>query len=347
MNEIEKPSMTPTCESEIEDGYLELYEEIFEHQAGISCSDTKVCKCKSIREEMITHDISLQVLDRGQEGVLGIMEPQDEPGQRDFHKLYSIGPRLGKGGYGTVHAGRRQQDNLEIAIKIIEKHGKFIKMENSVPLEVILMRQLTEVPGVIHLLDYFDEPDAYTLIVERVNNSEDLYDYINNNGPLSECLALHLFKQVVNITNACHQKVIVHRDIKDENILIDTNTFRIKLIDFGAGAYINDGYYTDFWGTLVYAPPEYITSGYYTADGLTVWCLGILLYAMVCQEIPFEEYEDIIHEYEEYKTELYLYIGHAAPQLSYECKHLILCCLTRVEGERITLHEISSHPWLD
>merc|ERR1712222_25157 len=168
-----------------------------------------------------------------------------ELGKKDFHAKYTVKEQLGKGGFGVVYSAVRRSDGLEVAVKEVSKDEKVMLGSDNMPLEVALMQQLQDVPGVIKLIDYFEMNHCYFIVMERFQ-CKDLFDFISEQGPLPETLAKDLFKQILQTIMDCHKRGIVHRDIKDENILIDLKTFRTKVIDFGSGAYIEDKVYHRF-----------------------------------------------------------------------------------------------------
>jgi len=268
---------------------------------------------------------------------LGCSSRKTEDAPREFHKLYKIDSVIGKGGFGTVFSATRKKDKMQVAVKEVYK-AKIIKKtaDGKTPLEVALMEQVQNVVGVINIIDFFELPESFFIVMEKFH-CQDLFDYISERGALTEDKAKNIFKQLLETVLMCHNNGVLHRDIKDENILIDVKTEKIKLIDFGSATYLHDGLYNDFEGTRVYAPPEWIKYRRYTADGLTVWSLGILLHDMLCGDIPFETDSQIVLGLPDWGDD---------SRLSAECRDLLTSCLHTDPTQRTPLEDLPNHPWL-
>ncbi|XP_021946082.2 serine/threonine-protein kinase pim-3-like [Folsomia candida] len=261
------------------------------------------------------------------------------PPPKSLSHIYHQGKILGKGGFGTVYSGVRIGDNLPVALKSVDKikvkEWKVMEGGLVVPLEIYILSKLVHAPGVIKLLDYFESSSGFIIVTERPPKSKDLFDYINDKGVLDEDEASNFLKQLVTTIISCHAAGFVHRDIKDENVIVDQSTNTLKLIDFGAGTYRHDGLYKDYEGTRVYAPPEWIINGRYAGDAATVWSLGILLHAMVAGDIPFQTDKQIVG------AQL-----NMNGNVSSQCQDLIRKCLRVHATKRIRLQEILEHGWM-
>ncbi|XP_073216576.1 PAS domain-containing serine/threonine-protein kinase isoform X3 [Lepidochelys kempii] len=215
----------------------------------------------------------------------------------EYAEKYDTLNLIGKGAFGFVRTARCKKDNKEVVVKFIwkEKVLEDCWVEDpelgKVTQEIAILLKLQH-PSIIKVLDVFENERFFQFVMEKHGSGLDLFTFIDNQPDLDEPLASYIFRQLVSAVGYLHCRNILHRDIKDENIII-AEDFTIKLVDFGSVAYLEPGklFYT-FCGTIEYCSPEVLSGNPYQGPELEMWSLGITLYTLVFGENPFCELEE-------------------------------------------------------
>ena len=204
---------------------------------------------------------------------------------------YIIQKTIGTGTFSTVKLGIHRITQKKVAIKILDKN----KIESNDDLERIIreMQILTEMdnPNVIKVFKIYEEENNFSIIMEYCEGGE-LFNYIVKKQRLSEEESSYFFYQIINGIEYIHSKGIAHRDLKPENLLIGKNKI-LKIIDFGlSNFYDGTKRLQTPCGSPCYASPEMVKGKKYDGFNIDIWAIGVILFAMLCGYLPFEDDEN-------------------------------------------------------
>ncbi|ORY96938.1 hypothetical protein BCR43DRAFT_474942 [Syncephalastrum racemosum] len=255
---------------------------------------------------------------------------------------YWLGKTLGKGSSGRVKLGIHKVSGEKVAIKIISKShlAANASVEHAVKREIAVMK-LIHHPNIMRLLDVIDlsdSPNLY-LILEFVQGGE-LFEHLVSKGRLSEPEARKYFQQIIFGLDYCHRHLICHRDLKPENLLLDKDK-NIKIADFGMASLQPTGSLLETsCGSPHYASPEIVTGIPYNGAASDIWSCGIILYALLCGHLPFDD-DNIRELLNKVKVGKYKMPDH----ISDGARDLIRRILVVHPGKRLTMKEVQDHPW--
>lgn len=260
---------------------------------------------------------------------------------------FNILQKMGEGSYGKVLlAEYKTEPHLKVVLKCVIKERIMVhswtrdRKLGTIPSEIKIMATLNEGQhkNIMHLLDFFEDDEFYHIEMEPHGNpATDLFDLIELQPRMPESQCRELFRQVVSAVCHMHSMEIVHRDLKDENMIVDGFGL-VKVIDFGSAAFVRQGPFDMFVGTVDYAAPEVLAGKPYSGKPQDVWALGILLYTIVYKENPFHNVDEIMgKEGQEMRIPF---------TVSEECIDLVKRILNRDVDQRLTIEEVWEHPWM-
>ena len=246
---------------------------------------------------------------------------------------------MGIGSFGKVKVAEHILTGHKVAVKILNrKKIKAIDMEEKVRREIKILRLFMH-PHIIRLYEVLETPHDIYVVMEYVKSGE-LFDYIVEKGRLGENEARHFFQQIVSGVEYCHRNMVVHRDLKPENLLLDAKS-NVKIADFGLSNVMRDGHFLKTsCGSPNYAAPEVISGKLYSGPEVDVWSCGVILYALLCGSLPFDD-ESIPNLFKKIKGGVYTLPSH----LSSGARDLIARALLVDPLKRVTVSEIRAHPW--
>nr|XP_020642207.1 serine/threonine-protein kinase MARK1 isoform X1 [Pogona vitticeps] len=199
---------------------------------------------------------------------------------------YRLLKTIGKGNFAKVKLARHVLTGREVAVKIIDKTQLNPTSLQKLFREVRIMKILNH-PNIVKLFEVIETEKTLYLVMEYASGGE-VFDYLVAHGRMKEKEARAKFRQIVSAVQYCHQKCIVHRDLKAENLLLDGD-MNIKIADFGFSNEFTIGNKLDtFCGSPPYAAPELFQGKKYDGPEVDVWSLGVILYTLVSGSLPFD-----------------------------------------------------------
>jgi len=293
-----------------------------------------------------------------------------------FQELYRLtGEVLGQGAYAIVQTCVNIYTEVEYAVKIIDKvpgHSRARVFK-----EIDLFHHVQGHKNIIQLIEYFEEPDRFYLIFEKVSGGQ-LLDHIQRRKFFTEQEAARIITDVASALEFLHSKGIAHRDLKPENVLCVYNDrlTPVKLCDFdlGSGIKFHSGGGSDTTpllltpvGSAEFMAPEIVeafiddTEDDFKYDKrCDLWSLGVMMYILLCGYPPFSGSCGAdcgwasggacdacqLNLFKNIQDGKYEFHQREWGTISPEAKSLIMELLVKTPKRRLSAGDVLQHPWL-
>eukprot|EP00929_Paragymnodinium_shiwhaense_P019822 TRINITY_DN1339_c0_g2_i1.p1 TRINITY_DN1339_c0_g2~~TRINITY_DN1339_c0_g2_i1.p1 ORF type:complete len:848 (+),score=162.05 TRINITY_DN1339_c0_g2_i1:177-2720(+) len=257
-----------------------------------------------------------------------------------FGGQYTTGRYLGRGASASVWEAVHADSQLRVAIKVFDQGARDRRQAT---------REMKVLSRIKHprILEAFEvvESSLYSQLVCELVDGESLRAYAQKQpgNRLRENAARRFYQQVVDGVGYCHDRFVVHRDLKLENLLLDKSQDNVKIIDFGFAAQTasKDAKLKAFCGTPSYMAPEILRGEGYSGFAADVWALGVVIFTLLCGILPFTG-----------RTEMQLYAKirrgvFACPDILGELpRRLVRSCMKMDASTRPSASSLLRHAWM-
>ena len=244
---------------------------------------------------------------------------------------YEIVNKIGTGGMSDVYKAKDHTLGRFVAIKVLKpEFSEDVNFVTKFRTEAQSAAGL-EHPNIVNIYDVGSENGMHYIVMEYVEGIT-LKTYIEKKGQLTFKEAVSIAIQVGRGIEAAHNKGIIHRDIKPQNIIISTEG-KVKVTDFGiARAATSNTISSDVMGSVHYASPEQARNGF--VDGKSdIYSLGIVMYEMVTGRVPFDGDTTVAVAIQHLQEEIVPPSAYA-PNLPISMEKIILKCTQKNPDRR-------------
>ncbi|KAH3732442.1 protein kinase [Pelomyxa schiedti] len=271
--------------------------------------------------------------------ILKHYEVQSASSASDRVGKYEFKQKLGKGSQAVVKMAIDTETGAKKAIKIAKK-GNVSDMSR-MDVEIKAMKLLQH-RNIVTLEEVMETEENVFFVMELCEGGN-LAEHVAMEV-LSNNMAKHFFSQLVDCVIYCHQHGVCHRDLKLENIVLDSTGKLIKVVDFGHAGIFQKGW--DYFssglvGSLYHISPEQVEGQSYSGEKVDTWAMGVALYRMLVGKPPFlsDSAKEIV---ELIKQGVYT----PPPDMDPAAVDLLSRMLVVDPNNRVSLCDIQHHPWL-
>ncbi|XP_062511172.1 serine/threonine-protein kinase 33-like [Corticium candelabrum] len=270
--------------------------------------------------------------------------------ESQLERYYTVGQTLGQGSFGIVKKAVQLTSGLSWAVKIINKERAGSAAMHLLEREVLILKRVDH-PHIVRLEEVFETSKKMFLVMELCDQGE-LKKVFLEKGHLTEDETRIVMKKLAEAVAYMHDRDMVHRDLKLENILLSSSqeddTFNIKITDFGlsyvkGGTGLDESMMQSKCGTPLYMAPEVLENHDYS-QGCDVWSMGVLMYILL--NGLGKEQSDESKLYDQIQQGKLLFEGSNWKDVSSAAKSLIGDMLKVNPVDRLSVKEILDHPWI-